>query len=259
MVIIARVSPSGEPWAGLVAGHAGFLSVSSDLEALGIAVSDASAARASGGMLDKLAQGEPLGLLLIELSTRRRLRINGEVASLDGSGLVLSVSESFALCPKYIQRRDLVERASPSAAAKSETGTGLNNMVLDWVRSADTCFVASAHPSGRLDASHRGGQPGFVQVRDGALLVPDYPGNSMFNTLGNFAANPVAGLCFVDFNGARQLQLTGDVLIRYDVAEDNPLTGGTGRWWEVRPRRWVVSTFDAPFGFQFIDASSFNP
>ena len=60
--------------------------------------------------------------------------------------------------------------------------------------SADTFFVASAHAERGVDASHRGGLPGFVRVLgDRTLEIPDYPGNSMFNTLGNPAADPRAG------------------------------------------------------------------
>ncbi len=257
--VTARVSPSGDPWAGFVTGPAGFLSASEDLGWLDISLAGASAARAEGGVLDNLVQGEPLGLLLIELLTCRRLRINGEVASVDSRGLRLAVGESFALCPKYIQRRALLEGASPPPATAPETGTALNSMLRSWIRSADTCFVASAHPDGRLDASHRGGQPGFVQVRDDALFVPDYPGNSLFNTLGNFVLNPRAGLCFVHFDGGRQLQLTGDVHLHHDRVQDQALTGGTKRWWEFRPRRWAVTALNAPLGFRFLEASSFNP
>jgi hypothetical protein len=46
-------------------------------------------------------------------------------------------------------------------------------------------------------------------VDDGTLLFPDYPGNNMFNTLGNLAGYPKAGLLFVDFEGGDLLQLTG--------------------------------------------------
>jgi hypothetical protein len=39
--------------------------------------------------------------------------------------------------------------------------------------------------------------------------IPDYNGNSMFNTLGNLTDNPHAGLLFIDFDTGRTLQLTG--------------------------------------------------
>lgn len=50
-----------------------------------------------------------------------------------------------------------------------------------------------------VDISHRGGLPGFIHIEnDNRLLIPDYSDNHFFNTLGNLAANPKAGLLFID-------------------------------------------------------------
>ena len=82
-----------------------------------------------------------------------------------------------------------------------------------------------------------GGNPGFVTlVDDRTLRIPDYPGNSMFNTLGNFTANPRAGLIFLDFESHRTLQLTGRPEILYDVDGTAEETGGTNR-----PEDWRCS------------------
>ena len=70
--------------------------------------------------------------------------------------------------------------------------------------------------------SHRGGKPGFVRVtaerRRTVLTVPDFAGNSLFNTFGNLALQPRCGLLFVDFASGDLLQLTG----RAEVAWDGP-------------------------------------
>ena len=42
---------------------------------------------------------------MIELDTRRRLKINGDIVKIDATEIVIAVRESFPLCPKYIQRR----------------------------------------------------------------------------------------------------------------------------------------------------------
>ena len=87
------------------------------------------------------------------------------------------------------------------------------------VAGADTFFIATWHPGGGADASHRGGRPGFVRVLDDRTLeFPDYPGNNMFNTLGNLVGHPRAGLLFVDFERGDLLQLTGRAKIRWEPA-----------------------------------------
>lgn len=55
-----------------------------------------------------------------------------------------------------------------------------------------------------IDVSHRGGNPGFVHiVNETTLEFSDNSRNMMFNTLGNVALNPDAGLVFIDFEAAR--------------------------------------------------------
>ncbi len=49
-----------------------------------------------------------IGMLVIELATRRRLRINGIIHKNNEHQLELEVLESFPNCPKYIQRRTVL-------------------------------------------------------------------------------------------------------------------------------------------------------
>lgn len=108
-----------------------------------------------------------------------------------------------------------------------------------WIAEADTFFVASAHPEQGVDASHRGGLPGFVQVLDQRRLrIPDFVGNSMFNALGNFVSYPQAGLVLLDFDHARILQLTGRPMILWDSKDFQNNAGGTGRYWEFEVEDW---------------------
>jgi hypothetical protein len=81
----------------------------------------------------------------------------------------------------------------------------------------------------------------------------------MFKTLGNFLSRPIAGVCFVDFDGARQLQLTGDVHIQLDQQLDEMGSGGTGRWWSFSPRRWAISPLAMDGDWELVSASPFNP
>jgi len=53
------------------------------------------------------------------------------------------------------------------------------------------------------------GKAGFIRTdTQGRLLVPDYPGNGFFNTLGNLHINPQAELLFLDFQQGHSLHLS---------------------------------------------------
>jgi hypothetical protein len=60
-------------------------------------------------------------------------------------------------------------------------------------------FVVIASGSdGRLDASPRGGTPGFVRILDKkTLLIPDAPGNNRLDTLTNIVGSGSVGLLFL--------------------------------------------------------------
>ena len=84
--------------------------------------------------------------------------------------------------------------------------------------------IASAGASGALDASPRGGEPGFVQVADEhTLLIPDSPGNNRLDTMENILATGQAGLIFMipgidetlRVNGPARLLEAPDVLARF--------------------------------------------
>lgn len=79
-----------------------------------------------------------------------------------------------------------------------------------WIIQANTFFIATFHPENGADSSHRGGDSGFIKVIDAnKLLFPDYVGNNLFQTFGNLAINPNAGLLFINFAAGDTLQLTG--------------------------------------------------
>ena len=74
--------------------------------------------------------------------------------------------------------------------------------------------------------SHRGGKPGFVRVdADGTLTVPDFSGNNFFNTLGNLALNPRAGLLFADFASGDLLHVAGTAEIIWDGPQVKAFAG----------------------------------
>ena len=172
--------------------------------------------------------GTDIGLLGIELPTRRRNRMNGVVIERDADGITIEVRQSFGNCPRYIQQRELFDETEEDRAwdlgAVAESDR-LDQAAVDLIQRADTLFIASFHldptqPSnGGADVSHRGGNPGFVRVDDdGNLLLPDFNGNAYFNTIGNLLQNPRAGVLFPDFDTGTLLH----VAVRAEVIWDGP-------------------------------------
>jgi ferredoxin-NADP reductase/predicted pyridoxine 5'-phosphate oxidase superfamily flavin-nucleotide-binding protein len=167
-----------------------------------------------------LQPGADLGLLGIELATRRRNRVNGRVGQVGSDGLVFEVDQSFGNCPQHIQPREW-QRVDPAEARPEVRRVDrIDERIRAWIESADTFFIASGHrgegedASFGMDASHRGGPEGFVRVTGAHELVfPDYAGNNHFNTLGNLVLDPRVGLLFVDFEKGGLLQLTGRATI----------------------------------------------
>jgi hypothetical protein len=94
---------------------------------------------------------------------------------------------------------------------------------------ADTFVLGTTHPERGNDASHRGGPAGFVRLVGDALEWPDYPGNNMFTSLGNLAADPMAALAFLDFDRGRTLHLSGRARLRCATPGAPDDRAGTGR------------------------------
>jgi predicted pyridoxine 5'-phosphate oxidase superfamily flavin-nucleotide-binding protein len=169
-------------------------------------------------LADNLTVNEEAGLIAIEFATRRRMRVNGRAEVAADGAVYIHVRQVYSNCPKYIRPREVSKRPGRSGLApRVVRRSSLTHEQRQWIREADTFFVASHHPAGGTDASHRGGRPGFVRVPDADRLIwPDYPGNTMFQTLGNIAARPQSGLLFIDFERDRTLQLTGRARIIWD-------------------------------------------
>lgn len=249
----ATVNSDGAPVATLLRGGEGFIA-SPDPASLAIA---AAGADPSGR---HLKAGAPIALLGIELATRRRNRANGRIAFAGEPGLLVAVDQSFGNCPQYIQaRQPRWVTAGPAPVSAPELGPRLGSDARRLVTGADTCFVASAAPQARghagahgVDMSHRGGRPGFVHLADidghSVLTLPDFRGNNLFNTLGNIAVNPRAGLLFVDPGRGDVLQLSGAAHIEWDGDRLAAFSGALrllvltvthSRWWPAAlPLRW---------------------
>ncbi len=101
MVVVGSVGADGRVWASLLAGEPGF-----------VRALDERTVRINATPLpdDPLAEalqgaGTQVGLLAIDLATRRRLRLNGEAERRSDLNIYVRACQVYANCPKYVQAR----------------------------------------------------------------------------------------------------------------------------------------------------------
>jgi PPOX class probable FMN-dependent enzyme len=79
--------------------------------------------------------------------------------------------------------------------------------------------MASTDAAQQLDASPRGGAPGFVKILDKhTLLVPDSAGNNRLDTLENILAKPQVGLLFMIPGVEEMARVNGQAALLTDSA-----------------------------------------
>jgi uncharacterized protein len=258
-IIVGTVDEVGSPWASVLVGNPGFLS-SPDNRTLQIATQPLF----GDPLITNLSDGIDIGLLGIELHTRRRNRLNGKVMATSVDGFDVKVGQSFGNCPQYIQARmfELGEDTSTSSKLVRQIAT-FGEVEQSMIKASDTFFIATAYQdesSGAargVDVSHRGGKSGFVRVDDDrTLTIPDFSGNHHFNTFGNLELNPHAGLLFLDFDRGNLLYLTGSSEVIWDETEISAYEGAErllrfhlNRGYRVDrslPLRWSAPEF-SPF------------
>jgi ferredoxin-NADP reductase/predicted pyridoxine 5'-phosphate oxidase superfamily flavin-nucleotide-binding protein len=260
-MLVGSVDGAGRPWASVLVGRPGFV------QAPGAKRLDFHARPIPGDPLaEGLAPGAQLGLLGIELHTRRRNRVNGHVVVQDAEGFSIEVDQSVGNCPQYIQGREFkwVGDAADLRPRGTEALTALDADARALIQRSDTLFIATQAPAaadgadvatGRgADVSHRGGRPGFVKIEDDrTFLVPDFTGNFFFMTLGNLQLNPRAGVLFIDFDTGDLLTLTGTAEVVWAGDELKAFDGAERAWrfrmsagWRLRdalPLRWAFRDF----------------
>lgn len=192
-VIVSTVDASGRPSASLLGGPPGFASATDERT---LTITPAF----GHDIFDDIEATGTIGLLAIDLATRRRMRVNGSAVR-RGRSIVVTTREVYSNCPQYIRPRAF----APTSLSEASPAI---------IAAADTFFLATSHPVTGADASHRGGA---VRIESPARLSwPDLPGNNMFNSLGNLVANPRCALLFVDFDHATALQVRGRAVVHGD-------------------------------------------
>ena len=140
---VGSLDEGERPWASQLVGPPGFVTVV-DPRTVRI-----DATPAPGDPLHANVRSNPhVGLLAIDLATRRRFRVNGTAARDADGALQVAVAQAYGNCPKYIQRREPVAVGEAAGdAARVTRHTSLTPDARARIRCADTFFLATAHPT----------------------------------------------------------------------------------------------------------------
>ena len=251
-VALSFIDAGGHPWGTLLPGKPGFIWSPQP------ALVRVDRLPPRGDPLETVLQpGCPLGMLGIELPTRRRNRVNGIVVEVDATGFTLLVRQAYGNCPKYIQQR---HSNGPRCLPDSLNVTSFDAIDDASARAllsvTDTAFVASYGPGPRgqhaMDISHRGGTPGFIRVdSDGCITVPEFSGNRYFNTLGNIHLTRRAAFVIPSFDSGDVLVLTGQARLCEpgEADDETALVPGAERLWRMFPQKgqWLRGALPLDF------------
>jgi uncharacterized protein len=259
-LLLGAVDELGRPWASMLTGRPGFVT-SPDARTLHINAKPLFGDPLAGA----LKAGRDVGILGIELETRRRNRMNGTIGAVTADGVAIQTRQSFGNCPQYIQTRATeilpsIDEVSPTRPIARADHFDAQSQAI--IARADTLFAASGYSarsgaaSDGADVSHRGGKPGFVQIEDARSFVfPDFSGNNHFNTVGNLVLNPKAGFLFPDFATGDVVYMTGTAEI---IWEGDQVSAFAGAERLIRFKAEEVIRVEGTLPFRF-DFKEFSP
>lgn len=220
-LVIAGRDEEGRMWATMLTGRPGFMQTPDPRIMVVQGVP-----RPDDPLAPLVAHGGEVGAILWD--HHGRMRVNGVLEPRKG-GFAISTVQVYSNCGRYIAERHPLDDAGDGPVPHPEpavAGSQLTDEQVDTIRGANTFFIGTSHREGPADASHRGGDPGFVIVDSPRTLHwPDYNGNGMFMTLGNITVNPRTGLLFPDWDTGGLLQVSGRATVDWDPASAAPLAG----------------------------------
>ncbi|UZJ56281.1 hypothetical protein CBS101457_005601 [Exobasidium rhododendri] len=213
----------------------------------------------------------------VMLQNRRRNKMECVIVSIDQAPqsdndvafvFHMDVVSTFGNCPKYINARYLIPASESSFSQTTTThgkGDQLSPEVLSIISRADLLFLASRH-SGDLEAypadparlgnNIRGGPPGFLrtfwddEAQSICIVLPDWSGNRLMQSLGNITGDPVAGITIPvwsdsssRFSDLLHLSCSAQVLANEEASNLIRGVKGAVKLW---PHKWTLVRHGLP-------------
>jgi uncharacterized protein len=129
--------------------------------------------------------------------------------------------------------------AQPQERAVKKEIPALDRHCRDFIGLSPFLVLSTCSREHQMDASPRGGEPGFVKVTaDGQLLIPDAPGNNRLDSFENIVATGQVGLLFLIPGFDETLRVNGTAVLSTAAQDIAACLQGAAP--ERRPPRLVV-------------------
>lgn len=119
----------------------------------------------------------------------------------------------------------------PSGRAKDKVFQALDKHAINFINKSPFLVLSTSNSSGKMDASPRGGEIGFVKINDNTtLIIPDSKGNNRVDSIGNIVETGRVGLLFLipgidetlRINGSAKLSTNKDYLDLFSTEKNPP-------------------------------------
>jgi uncharacterized protein len=120
--------------------------------------------------------------------------------------------------------------AAPKERAVKKQLASLDRHCMNFLTLARFVVLSTCDAQGNMDASPRGGEPGFIKALDEhTLLIPDWSGNNRLDTFSNVLETGRIGAFFLVPGVDEALRVNGTASLRNDEAFTS-LCGVNGRF-----------------------------
>ena len=139
------------------------------------------------------------------------------------------------------QLRELYEW--PKGRAGKKVLPELEKHSIHFIESSPFCVISTSDAKGKMDASPRGGQSGFIKVLDDrTIVIPDAKGNNRVDSLVNIIETGRIGILFLIPGIDETLRINGGAAISTDDQYLSLFPEET-----QRPKSYLVITIEEVF------------
>ena len=104
---------------------------------------------------------------------------------------------------------------------------GIGRPETEFLRAADSVYLATVDGTGWPYVQHRGGPPGFLKVLSATQVAfADFAGNRQYISVGNASRDDRASMIVVDYAARRRLKLLGRLRFQ-DIGEAGAALAGS--------------------------------